>query len=229
VNRLWSELTGEGFCEPVDDMGPDRTPLAPQTLDYLAKQFAASNYDVKWLFSTIMATDMYQLPSAPRRNADEAPMQHNVAQRLRADQVLDNLLLVLEASEPAPPPNLPPAVARFAGGHRRQFNTAFGYDPSTRRDEIQSSIPQALNLMNSPTVTGALRGTGNTMLARKLAAISDDSALVQELYLRVLGREASQSELATCLQYRMQIASRPEAFEDILWSLINTAEFLHRT
>lgn len=229
VNRLWSELTGEGFCEPVDDMGPDRTPLAPKTLDYLSKQFAATGYDVKWLFSTIMVTDMYQLPSAPRRDSDDAPMQHNVAQRLRSDQVFDNLLLVLEASEPAPPAGLPAGAARFVRGPRGQFNTAFGYDPSTRRDEIQSSIPQALNLMNSPTVTGALRGTGNTMLARKLSAISDDTALVQELYLRVLGREASQSELATCLQYRQQIQSRPEAFEDILWSLVNTAEFLHRT
>ncbi len=228
VNRLWSELTGEGFCEPVDDMGPDRTPTAPKTLEYLAREFAATGYDVKWLFSTIMATDMYQLPSAPRRDASEPPMQHNVAQRLRSDQVFDNLLLVLEASEPSPPPGLPGPAARIAGP-RRQFSTAFGYDPSTRRDEIQSSIPQALNLMNSPTVTSALRGTGNTMLARKLAAINDDTSLVQELYLRVLGREASQSELATCLQYRQQIPNRPEAFEDILWSLLNTAEFLHRT
>ena len=24
VNRMWSELCGEGFYEPVDDMGPDR-------------------------------------------------------------------------------------------------------------------------------------------------------------------------------------------------------------
>jgi hypothetical protein len=67
------------------------------------------------------------------------------------------------------------------------------------------------------------------MLARKLAAIKDDSALIQELYLHVLGREASQSELATCLQYAKPVSDRPEAFEDILWSLLNTAEFLHRT
>ncbi|HEY2412795.1 MAG TPA: DUF1549 domain-containing protein [Pirellulaceae bacterium] len=229
VNRLWSELTGEGFCEPVDDMGPDRTPTAPKTLDYLAQQFAATNYDVKWLFSTIMATDMYQLPSSPRRDASQPPMQHNIAQRLRADQVFDNLLLVLEATEPQSPfGGMGGPGGRF-GGPRRQFTTAFGYDPSTRRDEIQSSIPQALNLMNSPMVIGALRGTGNTMLARKLAAIKDDSALVQELYLHVLGREASQSELTTCLQYTKQVSDRPEAFEDILWSLLNTAEFLHRT
>ena len=67
------------------------------------------------------------------------------------------------------------------------------------------------------------------MLARKLAAIKDDSALVQELYLRVLGREASQSELTTCLQFVKQVNNRTEAFEDLLWSLVNCAEFLHRS
>jgi len=229
VNRLWSELTGEGFYEPIDDIGPDRHATAPKTLEYLAREFADSGYDVKWLFQVIMATEMYQLPSAPRHGPEDPPMQHNVAQRLRADQVFDNLLLVLEASEPAPPPGpMGPLAARF-GGPRRQFTTAFGYDPSMRRDEVQSSIPQALAMMNSPLIAGALRGTGNTMLARELAMIKDDGALVQELFLRVLGREASQSELTTCLQFVKQVNNRTEAFEDVLWGLVNSAEFLHRS
>jgi len=228
VNRLWSELTGEGFYEPVDDIGPDRHGTATKTLDYLAGEFARTGYDVKRLFRTIMATEAYQLPSAPRRGPEDAPMQHSVAQRLRADQVFDNLLLVLETSEPSFPGGGGPFPgARFAGP-RRQFTAAFGYDPSARRDEIQSSIPQALSLMNSPLVSGALRGTGNTMLARKLASIKDDRALVQELYLRVLGREASAGELSSCLQFVNEVSNRAEAFEDVLWSLVNSAEFLHR-
>jgi hypothetical protein len=229
VNRIWSELTGEGFYQPIDDIGPDRNATAPRTLTYLAGEFAKSDYDVKWLFRVIMATDMYQLPSAPRRGPEDPPMQHNVAQRLRADQVFDNLLLVLEVSEPAPPTGAVGPAARLAAGPRRQFATTFGYDPSARRDEIQSSIPQALTIMNSPLIAGALRGTGNTMLARKLAAIKDDPLLVQELYLQVLGREASQSELTTCLQFVKQVNNRTEAFEDILWGLVNSAEFLHRS
>jgi hypothetical protein len=229
VNRLWSELTGEGFYEPIDDIGPDRHATSPKTLEYLAREFTATGYDVKWLFSVIAATEMYQLPSSPRREPEAPPMQHNVAQRLRADQVFDNLLLVLEASDPTPPGGGMGPGARFARGPRQQFTAAFGYDPSTRRDEIQSSIPQALAMMNSPLIAGALRGSGNTMLARKLSAIKDNSALTQELFLRVLGREASQSELTTCLQFVKQINNRTEAFEDILWGLVNSAEFLHRS
>jgi hypothetical protein len=229
VNRLWSELTGVGFSEPVDDLGPDRQPIAPLTLDYLARQFAASGYDVKWLFRVIMASELYQLESRPRRAPHEAPMQHNIAQRLRADQVFDNLLLALDASEPPRRgPSLPGVSGRFAGP-RQQFTSAFGYDPSARRDEVQSSIPQALALMNSPVVAVALRGTGDTLLARKLAEIPDDEALVDELYLRVLAREASPSERATCLQFIKSTNNRREAFEDVLWSLVNSAEFLYRS
>jgi hypothetical protein len=231
VNRLWSELCGEGFYEPVDDMGPDRHATAPQTLDYLSAQFAASGYDVKWLLRTIMATEMYQLPSAPRRGPEELAFQANVAQRLRADQLFDNLLHVLEASEPAGLAAGRPGAGPYArlAGPRGQFSAAFGYDPSQRRDEIAGSIPQALAMMNSPVISGALRGTGRTMLARLLAEIKDDKGLVQELYLKALAREPSQSELTTCLLYVKQVGNRTEAFEDILWSLVNSTEFLHRT
>lgn len=230
VNRMWSELTGEGFYEPIDDMGPDRLGTATKTLDYLAAQFAASDYDVNGLFKIIIATEMYQLPAAPRRGPEDPPMQHNVAQRLRSDQVFDNLLLVLEASEPERAGAVLGPGARFAArGPRQIFTTAFGYDPSERRDEVANSIPQALTIMNSPIVAGALRGTGNTMLARKLSTIKDNKALVQELFLRVLGREAGQSELTTSLRYVKEVGSRTEAFEDLLWSLVNSAEFLYRS
>ena len=226
VNRLWSELCGEGFCEPVDDMGPDRTSIAPQTLDYLAKEFAASGYDVKWLVRTIMATTMYQLPAAPRRGPEEPAFQANVAQRLRADQLFDNLLHVLETGEPA---GFGRGMYGFNRTPRAVFNVAFGYDPSQRRDEVAGSIPQALAMMNSPTIGTALRGTGRTMLARLLAEIQDDEALVQELYLKVLARQPSQSEITTCRLHIKQVGSRTEAFEDILWSLVNSTEFLHRS
>jgi hypothetical protein len=233
VNRLWAELTGEGFYEPIDDIGPDRSCTAPRTLEYLAGQFAESGYDIKWLFRTIMASELYQLPSSSRRGPEDPPMQHNVAQRLRGDQLFDNLLVALEASEPQPfIPGGPGGLAGLYGrgrGPRQQFNTAFGYDPSERRDEIAHSIPQALTMMNSPLIGQALRGSGRTMLARLLGEIKDDKALTQELYLRVLGRQPSESELATAGRYVKTVGSRTEAFEDLLWGLVNSAEFLHRT
>ena len=230
VNRLWSELNGEGFYEPVDDIGPDRDCTAPLTIEYLAKEFGKANYDIKWLFRTITATSLYQAPSAPRRNPDQTPMQTNIAQRLRGDQLFDNLLNALGVSEPQPPGGMG-AMGGLYGRRfspRGNFNTAFGYDPSERRDEVAGSIPQALVFMNGANVNVGIRASGRTALAKMMSEIKDDQALVTELYLRVLAREPSSSEMQTCLRYIKNVNNRGEAFEDLQWSLINSTEFLHR-
>ena len=66
------------------------------------------------------------------------------------------------------------------------------------------------------------------MLGRLLNEVSDDRQAIRELYVQVLSRQPTDKELTTCLNYRRNVGDRSEAFEDILWSLINTAEFLHR-
>ena len=230
VNRLWSEFNGEGFYEPIDDIGPDRGCTAPKTLELLAKEFGEANYDIKWLFRTICSTSLYQTPSAPRRNPDQTPMQSNVAQRLRGDQLFDNLLNALGVSEPQPPNRgaMGPNALPYRFGPRRQFNVVFGYDPSERRDEVAGSIPQALVFMNGANVNAGIRATGRTALAKMMSDIKDDQALVTEIYLRVLAREPSSNELQTCLVYVKDVGSRNEAIEDLQWSLINSTEFLHR-
>lgn len=235
VNRMWSELVGEGFYEPVDDIGPDRQASAPQTLEYLAGQFAASDYDAKWLFQTILATQAYQMPSASRRGPEDPPFQASVSQRLRADVIYDNVLAAVGVRDqpfPGGPGMAGGGMGRFRGGGRAVFANVFGYDPSERREEIQTSIPQALALMNSPNVNGAIRASGfgfaQSTLSRLVRDMSDNQELVSELYLRTLARQPSQEEVTTCLAHVKQAASRGEAFEDIQWSLINSTEFLHR-
>jgi hypothetical protein len=104
----------------------------------------------------------------------------------------------------------------------------FGFDPSTRRDEIGGSIPQALAMMNSPFINQQINAQRGQMLAPLLAEVNDDRQLVEELYIRVLSRQPTRQELRVCLDFRRGINSRSEAFEDILWALLNHAEFIHR-
>jgi hypothetical protein len=230
VNRIWAELAGEGFYDPVDDMGPDRECSAPQTLDYLAASFVSSGHDVKQLYRTIMATDTYQRQSQSRRTPDGTPFLANCPQRLRGDQLFNQLMSVLGISEGGGG-----AMARgpmaFRGaqrGPRGLFNAAFGYDPSAHREEVAGSIPQALLMMNSPLVNQAIGVRGSSGLGRILADIKDNEAVVSELYLKTLSREPTAKEVQTCLAHVKQVSDRNEAFEDILWSLVNSTEFLHR-
>lgn len=70
VNRYWQRLTGKGLVEPVDDM--DGKPSNPDLLDWLASDFAAHNYDIKYLLRLIMTSEAYQQKEAlPRRISAE--------------------------------------------------------------------------------------------------------------------------------------------------------------
>jgi hypothetical protein len=230
VNRMWSELVGRGFYEPVDDIGPDREASAPKTLDYLAERFARSHYDVKWLFRAITSTDAYARQSRSRYDEDGAPFAASCPQRLRADQLYNTLAAVLEIDDqPAKGGKKGKKVNQRNNSPRARINDAFGYDPSIRRDDVAGSIPQALFLMNGPQLNQALRARGaDTMLGRLLRDIEDDDAVVEELYLRCLAREPNDEEIETCLEYVKSVGNRPEAFEDITWSLVNSTEFLNR-
>ena len=231
VNRVWAELVGEGFYEPVDDMGPDRQCAAPETLDRLATAFTDSNYDVKRLYRIVTQTAAYQRPSRSRRGPDDAPFTANVASRLRGDQIFNQLAGLLGIVEPPPGAGPGPggngAAAALRRGPRFLFNQVFGYDPSNPREEEVGSVPQALVLMNSPLINAAI-SSRRGMLASLLARIPKDDELTMELYLRTLGRQPNATELAACRDLVKEAGDRGEAYEDILWSLINSTEFLHR-
>jgi hypothetical protein len=231
VNRIWGELVGEGFYEPIDDIGPDRTANAPKAVDFLSKQFARSGYDVKWLMRTITATEAYQRESRPRREAEGTPFTSNVAQRLRGDQLYNAILTALDAPE-----NDGSAGRRrpMGGGYRFQstprntFNAVFGYDPSEPRDSITPSITQALAMMNTVQINQAATANRRTALGKLVEEIEDDEELVTELYLRCLSREPTEKELSAALAYRDSIDNHQQAAEDLFWALLNSSEFTHR-
>lgn len=235
VNRIWGELVGEGFYQPIDDIGPDRKPSAPKAVEFLSRGFAQSGYDIKWLFGVICATEAYQRECRPRRELDGTPFVANVAQPLRSDQLFNAILTAVEVEEPnetsnrrGRPGDGAPPYGRNANV-RQAFEVAFGYDPSDPRETVVSSIPQALAMMNGVRLNLAVRAVGQeTVVGRLLDQIKDDGDLIEELYLRTLSREPTDTERNSALSYCKEAKDRPAVFEDLLWALLNSSEFSHR-
>lgn len=119
------------------------------------------------------------------------------------------------------------ALARRFGA-RFGFNTLFGVDPSVPSDDILGTIPQALFLMNGPQVNRAIEARNGTVLGDLLTAYPDNRVALNQLYVRVLAREPTAKEVQTIGRYIDTVGNRKEAFEDILWSLINSTEFITR-
>jgi hypothetical protein len=242
VNRTWYALLGESFYTPVDDMGPTRSANAPEVLDTLAAEWAKGGYDVRWLFRTILNTKAYQREFRPVATAaGKTPFAANCPGRLRADQILDALSQALgipfdgaagraaglAKAKGAQAPVAAKAV-RALGGPRGLFNLLFGVDPSTPNDDVLGTIPQALFMMNSPQISRAIQARPGTVLGEILTACPDNRTALEALYLKVLARRPTADEVKTCGNYLMRVGDRREAFEDILWALINSTEFVSR-
>uniref|UniRef100_A0A7C4LPR8 DUF1549 domain-containing protein n=1 Tax=Schlesneria paludicola TaxID=360056 RepID=A0A7C4LPR8_9PLAN len=231
INRVWHEMLGEGFYMPVDDLGPTRTPRFPQVLDRLAEGFVAHGYDLKWLIRTVANTQAYQRQVRPKPVSEGAlPFAAQTPTRLRADQLFSALVKILGFEERTPAAGAGQMEQPFARmfSPRNQFHTVFTFDPSTPQEDITGNVQQALTMMNSPAFRSAISGTGNTRLAHILRSHTDDQDAICEVYLLALAREPSDRELQLCQQHLRDVGNRSEAFEDLLWSLINSSEFLSK-
>ena len=232
VNRIWCEFLGEGFYMPVDDMGPTRNARYPEAMDALAAGFTASKYDLKWLVRTIANSQTYQRKVAPKPVSEDAlPFAAVTPTRLRADLVFNSLMQVLGIDENASNGRGAAMMAgprAFQRGPRFQFDFLFGVDPSVPKDDITGNVPQSLYLMNSGSLRGALSASGNTRLGKILRENSDDRDALSEVYLLVLAREPSRHEVEICQAYLKEVGQRGEAFEDLMWSLVNSSEFLSK-
>ncbi|MCC6573304.1 MAG: DUF1549 domain-containing protein [Planctomycetes bacterium] len=72
VNRFWSFLFGSAFVNPVDDFNSINKVQHPELLETLARDFAASKYDVKRFYRIVMNSRAYQLAGSGAKRAEGA-------------------------------------------------------------------------------------------------------------------------------------------------------------
>ena len=232
VNRYWSYFLGRGLVEPVDDLRATNPATHPELLEALAKDFAAHGYDLKHLIRTICNSEVYQLAAevAPKRDADGMFYTHHKYERLPAAVLLDAVNQATGASEsfaglPAGTRaiSLPdPSVASY-------FLDSFGRSSRASPCECATSndpdLAQALHLINSPQLVSKI-SAGSGRLATLLQGASSDAAIVDELYFATLCRPATADEQQKIAQFLAESQSRQEVFEDLLWTLLNSTEFV---
>src|SRR5207247_1621731 len=118
---------------------------------------------------------------------------------------------------------------RYASWDRHPFLKALGQPPREQSCECERegdiTVARVLELKNGLFVRTKIRTPDNRLgklLARKLPAAS----MLDELFLAALARPPLPEESKGALALVEQTADKREAWEAVLWALLNTNEFL---
>ncbi|RCS49278.1 DUF1549 domain-containing protein [Bremerella cremea] len=91
VNRVWATYFSVGIVNPTDDLSLGNPPSNAPLLDYLAQEFVAHDYDLKWLHREIANSRTYQLSWLPNdtNRFDVRNFSRAVPRRLPAEVAYD--------------------------------------------------------------------------------------------------------------------------------------------
>jgi hypothetical protein len=245
VNRYWKHFFNRGLIEPEDDMRESNPPANPALLDALADSFIKSGYDLKQLIRAITTSTSYQLSAVPNEHnaVDRQNFSRYYPKRLQAEVLLDAINSVLDSKssfEGMPAGTRAIALPDNSFNASSYFLTVFGRPEGSSACECErtqeSSLAQSLHLINSPDIQKKLTDDkGRAAMLSKDESRSDEARLT-EAYQWMTSRQPSPHQLQIGLDHIAKrtkdktgaeaATAKRQAYEDILWALINTKEFL---
>jgi hypothetical protein len=81
-------------------------------------------------------------------------------------------------------------------------------------------------MMNGQQVVGMLSARPGSPLRRILETEKSDRERCRRVYLTTLSREPSPAELKKALDHVHTSRTEVEGYEDLMWALVNTTEFM---
>jgi hypothetical protein len=226
VNRMWTYFFGTALVGQ-SETGRDEGPKAhAELLDELARAFAAQKFDVKFLIRAITASEAYQRTSAVSHAGHKnARLFARMPLRgLTPEQLFDSLAVATEYQEPAGAADPFLAVRGGAGSPRAQFLAKF--PGQEERTEYQTSILQALYLMNNEFIADRTSVKSNRTLATLAAQRTSTARKIESLYLVTLSRKPRPEESERFVKFVDAADDAGKALGDVFWVLLNSPEFL---
>jgi hypothetical protein len=250
ANRLWAMMMGRGIVHPLDMHHSGNPASHPELLAQLGSTFAQNGYDVKKLLREFAISDTYQRSSlVPEGVAPDSVPEESFAvanmKGLSPEQLFNSLLEATDSRDQfaaqidralkedaeafkqleADKEKLAKAREDARAAKLKEFVSLFGATVGSPEGEFQASLPQALFLANSETVSSWIE-PGQKNLTATLATSEDNPKVVEQAYYSVLSRQPSAEELEVGVDHLTQGKDdRQTAIVELVWSLVASAEF----
>ncbi len=234
ANRVWFHLLGRGIVDPVDDFRDSNPPSNPALLDALTDAFRGEGMRLRPLVALILKSRTYQLSATPNEtNAEDVINFARARVRLLpAEVLLDSIGQAVGA--PARFKDSPGSLraiqlpgAKMGG----EFLKVFGKPDRLLTCECERSeettLAQAFQLINGEDVREMLE-SGENRIGRLLNAGASDEAILEEIYLASLCRRPTEIEHRAAIDHVARESDPRKAWEDIVWAVVNSKEFLLR-
>jgi hypothetical protein len=237
ANRYWAHFFNRGLVEPIDDLRETNPPTNPELLDALAGEFVASKHSLKHLIRLICKSRTYQLSAVPNavNQHDKQTYARYYPRRMQAEVLYDAVVQVTNgphAFERLPQDTHAPrrAIMLPDESHASYFLDVFGRPERLTACECERSadvsLAQVLHLLNSKQVLNLVLRAGGR--ADRLARdVRPDADKLDELFLWFYGRKPTEAHREMALKHLEEHAQNKKlAYENIVWALLNTKEFL---
>ena len=236
VNRLWGHFFGRGIVHEVDDLRETNPPSNPELLKFLADDFLspAHKFDIKHAIRQMVTSQVYQLSSQPTpdNEHDRQNYARFYARRMIAEVFLDSVNQSIGVRDRF---NGVGASARAIDLPHENFGSYFldAFDRPKRVTACEcerspgATLAQVLLLSNSDEIENKL-ASGDGKIGKFFAEKERRplKELIEELYLSSLSRLPNSDELTTATKYLDDESDKRQAAEDLLWSLLNSKEFM---
>ena len=234
VNRIWAEVIGVGIVDPVDDLRATNPPSNAALLSALAIHFRELGFDPKELLHTIFTSQVYAFSSQPNKSnaADSRNFSRHYRRRLKAEVLSDAISdITLQNEDFDGMPQETRAMQLWTHRTNSELLDAFArpdpnQDPPCER-VVGTSMTQTLHLMNASHIQKRIAADGGR--CEQLAKSDKDAAaIVSQLYLTIFNRKPDETEISSLeAEFAKPDVDRRRLVEDIMWSMLNSPEFLY--
>lgn len=234
ANRLWAHYLGRGLVEPIDDLRATNPPTNEPLMDALAAHLREVKYDMKAFTRTLLNSRVYQLSTVSNESnqSDRQHFSHAWPKAVPAEVLLDAVCQTTGVPEkfngwPLGTRSIQVWDNRMPSYFFRIFGRPVRATVCECERSNEPSISQALHLLNSPEINEKIASRAG--VARQLAdSAKTPDEITDEIYLGTLSRFPTADERALMKQaFDAPGTTRRQAVEDVLWSVLNTKEFMY--